>query len=35
MVPLVEAYAEALITMVTKNINFTVELLKAIPDALT
>jgi len=35
MVPLVEAYADALITMVVKNIYFTVELLKAIPDALT
>jgi|GEM_PF-759249 len=35
MVPLVDAYAEALITMVVKNIYFTVELLKAIPDALT
>ena len=35
MVPLVEAYADALITMVVKNIYFTVELLKAIPQALT
>ncbi|MBO8180347.1 MAG: hypothetical protein H0Z19_07700 [Archaeoglobus sp.] len=33
-VPLVEAYAEALANTITDNIKFTMELFKAIPDAL-
>ncbi|WP_456329284.1 hypothetical protein [Archaeoglobus sp.] len=34
-VPLVEAYAEALANTITDNVKFTMELFKAIPDALT